>query len=183
MIQFSSDDLAKVDLIEDDKIQSIKPNILDQPSVVFELTGKSIEAKVEDILETFPILFTSTSEIILNYFFKPPLRRSLPRKEYQSSVLCLLKPHIVHSNKTGDLLSILFRNDLSIANMRLCHLDREQCDEFYRVYEGVIPEFIQMSIHLASGPLLALELTSREPVVDFHGKFRNICGPYDSVSC
>lgn len=189
MQQVSSDDLIRVNLLNDQRIASIKYNILNEPSILFELSGKSIDKKVADIQENFPTTFTCLSAEILEFFFKNDTtnNQKLPRNENQrDSLLCLIKPHIVHSNRTGDILAQIYSHGFVVANIKLCHLDRSQCDDFYRVYEGVLPESIQMSIHLASGPLLALELCMRDAQeedghVDWHSTFRNLCGPYDSV--
>lgn len=192
MKQLSSDDLVRVNLYEDERVAQVKYNLLNEPAILFELSGKSIDKKIEDIQDACPGVFGCQSEHVLEYFFKDKENmQRLPKKsENRDSVLCIIKPHIVHSNRTGDLLGQIYRQGFIVSNIKLSHLDRAHSDEFLRVYEGVLPEFIQMSLHLASGPLIALELTKRgeekngsgDDDVDIHGQFRNLCGPYDSVS-
>lgn len=185
MRQLSSDDLVRVNLLEDERIAPVKYNLLNEPSILFELSGKSMDKKIEDIQEACPGSFGCQSEEVLEFFFKEgESKQKLPRNENKKSVLCIIKPHIVHSNLTGDVLEQIYRQGFVVANIKLCHWDRDQTDDFLRVYEGVLPEFIQMSIHLASGPMIAMELINAggDASEDIHTKFRNLCGPYDTVS-
>lgn len=179
--QVSSDDLIHVKLLDDDRIADVKFNILNEPSIILELSGKSVDLKVEDINECLecPGVFGTASEDVLDYFFKNSSnnKQQLPRNDNQNSLLLIIKPHAVQEMVIGDILNALFTDGFQLLNIKLLHLDRNQCDDFLRVYEGVVPEFIQMSIHLASGPMLALELISTAE--DLHSKLRNFCGPSD----
>lgn len=184
MKQVSSDDLIQCNLLNDERIATMKYNILNEPSILFELSGKSIDKKIEDIQEDCPGVYGCQSDAVLEFFFRNQSKHKLAKNENnKDSILCLIKPHTVHANQTGDVLAQIYRQGFVVSNIRLRHLDRSQCDEFLRIYEGVLPEFIQMSIHLASGPLIALELTSgvKDDGQDVYTKFRNLCGPYDSV--
>lgn len=179
MKQLSSEDLIR---LPEEQIAAVKYNLLNEPAVLFEVSGRSVDKKVEDIKETLPSVFGSLSEEVLNYFFKDQVNKQLIiRKQDDPSVLCLIKPHVVHANQTGDLIAAISKEGFEICNIKLCHLDRHHSDEFLRVYEGIIPEFIQISIHLASGPFLALQLTNSDGE-DIHGKLRNLCGPSDPVN-
>lgn len=172
-----------MDLLEDERISDIKYNLLNEPAVLFEVCGKSVGKKIEDVKEDCPGVFVSTADTIIEYFFKEQRSsQKITGNENKSSVLCLIKPHIIHANQTGDLMKSLSNEGFSVTNIKLCHLDRAQSDEFLRVYEGVVPEFIQISIHLASGALLALQLTCDRESEEVHSRFRNFCGPSDSVS-
>lgn len=179
MKQLSSEDLIR---LPEEQIAAVKYNLLNEPAVLFEVSGRSVDKKVEDIKETLPSVFGSLSEEVLSYFFKDQVNKQLIiRKQDDPSVLCLIKPHVVHANQTGDLIAAISKEGFEICNIKLCHLDRHHSDEFLRVYEGIIPEFIQISIHLASGPFLALQLTNSDGE-DIHGKLRNLCGPSDPVN-
>lgn len=172
--------------MEEARIASIKYNILNEPSILFVLSGKSTDKKIQDIEEEFPGVFSCESDTVIAHFFKSPAetQKLPPSENNRESVLCIIKPHILQTNTTGDLLGQIYRQGFVVANIKLSHLDRSQCEEFLRVYEGVLPEFIQISLHLASGPMIAMELTSDRgegDAQDVHTKFRNLCGPYDSV--
>lgn len=189
MQQLTSDDLIRVHLINDDRIAAIKYNVLNEPAILVEISGKSIDKKVDDIQEQCPGTFGCLDDHVLEFFFRNPVSKTIAaRKSNDSrrSVLCLIKPHVVHGNQVGQVLKQIYSEGFQVTNIKLCHLDRAQCDSFLRVYEGVLPEFIQMSIHLASGPIIALELvttdTLTDPDHDIQAKFRDLCGPYDSVS-
>lgn len=182
MKQISSDDLSRVNWLHDENIAAVKYNLLNEPAVLIEVSGRSVDKKVEDIQEACEGVFGSLSEIVLSYFFKDQVNKQMIiRKEDAPSVLCLIKPHVVHANQTGDLIAAISKEGFVICNIKLCHLDRHNSEEFLKVYEGVMPEFIQMSIHLASGPFLALQLTN-ENGGDLHGKLRSLCGPSDPVN-
>lgn len=179
-IQLCNDDLQKLNLAEDEGIKRIRTALLSIPTIVFDFNGKNVHQKSAELLEQFPDIYSSSDEMVLDYFFKVERRQLLPRRDFES-VLCLIKPHAVHSNQIGKILAQIQRNGFVLANMKMCHLDRSRSEDFLRVYEGVMPEFIQMTIHLSSGALLALELISNEGD-DMHTKFRNLCGPHDPVS-
>lgn len=180
MKRITHGDLMNTDLLNNTQLAEIKYNILNEPSIIFELSGKSMDKKLEDIQEEFPGIFGCQSEKVIEYLTKENQGLKRERSEREST-LCLIKPHIVHSNRTGEIISKLYSQGFAIQNIKLCHLDRSESDAFLRVYEGVVPEFIQLSLHLASGPLIALELiVTSKSHEDVHGKLRTFCGPYDS---
>lgn len=185
MRQILCDDLIRANLMEDARLASIKYNVLNEPAILSVLSGKSIDKKIQDILEDFPGVFSCESDTVIAHFFKSAAEtQTLPPDEnHRDSVLCIIKPHILHTNTTGDLLGQIYRQGFVVVNIKLTHLDRSQCEEFLRVYQGVLPEFIQISLQLASGPMIAMELTNgtQDDDQDVHTKFRNLCGPYDSV--
>lgn len=175
MLQCCSDDLVHLDDLDGRQHTSI---LLDKPSIAFELTGKNVTQKLKDIREAFGIVFSLNKDNI-EIFIKNKINQVLPKSSSQkATALCLIKPHAFQGGNTGQILAQLLKNKhLSIENIKLCHLDRGKCEEFYEIYDSVLPEFLQMSIHLASGPFLALEIAAD----NVFSTLRNLCGPLDPV--
>lgn len=61
--------------------------------------------------------------------------------------------------------------------MKMIHLNRNQCEEFYEIYKGVVGEYLQMVNQLQSSACLALEIQEQDE--DIQAKFRAFCGPAD----
>lgn len=181
-IQLREDDLSPLE--DNERISGLKSNILCEPAFLFVLSGNAIDKKIDDIQDDCPGVFGSVSVDHIDHFFKDNQEKFDSHIRANDSVLCIIKPHIVHANLTGDVLGRIYREGFVVRSLRLCHLDRSQTDDFLRVYEGVLPEFIQMSLHLASGALIAVELINKDSEADrdLHTRFRNLCGPYDSVT-
>ena len=59
--------------------------------------------------------------------------------------------------------------------MEMFYLDKPTLEEFYDVYKGVLPEYVPLIEHLASGPSIVLEVR-QENVVNV---FRQFAGPHD----
>lgn len=179
-IQLREDDLSPLE--DNERISGLKSNILCEPAFLFVLSGNAIDKKIDDIQDDCPGVFGSVSVDHIDHFFKENQEKFDSHIRANDSVLCIIKPHIVHANLTGDVLGRIYREGFVVRSLRLCHLDRSQTDDFLRVYEGVLPEFIQMSLHLASGALIAVELINKDSEADrdLHTRFRNLCGPYDS---
>lgn len=59
--------------------------------------------------------------------------------------------------------------------MEMFHLNKPTIEEFYDVYKGVLPEYVPLIEHLASGPIIVLEIR-QENVVP---AFRALVGPHD----
>lgn len=48
-------------------------------------------------------------------------------------------------------------------------------EEFYEIYKGVVPEYLEMVSELCSGPCIAMEIRQFDP----SKVFRDFCGPSD----
>lgn len=124
-------------------------------------------------------------------------------KSFENSTLCLIKPHAVLEGKCGDILVHITNYGFVIKAMKMFNLSRQNCEEFYEVYNGVSPDYLvrikqftsqerfpilvsyvmqQMVTELSSGPFIALEIGCSNPNESPYQSFRQLCGPYDPVS-
>lgn len=124
------------------------------------------------------------SEIELEYFF--PLnyadRRFKTTEQYENCSIAVIKPHANKEGKVGDIVTMICESGFRITAMKMICMDRMMCEEFYDVYKGIAPEYVQMVLQLASGPALAVEVTAKDPDINTHLAFRELCGPSDPVS-
>ncbi|XP_046383414.1 nucleoside diphosphate kinase 7 isoform X2 [Ischnura elegans] len=126
-----------------------------------------------------------SAERELEIFFpsKVPSRRSIPRSTatFENSTCCVILPHVVEEGHLGRIISEFQNSSFEISAMRMFYLNKTDVQEFYEVYEGVIPEHNGMVGQLMSGPSVALEIKhpsckSQEEIVS---KFRLLVGPSD----
>lgn len=123
-------------------------------------------------------------------------------RSLECSTLCLIKPHAVLEGKSGEILCEITSNGFVIKAMKMFNLSRKNCEEFYEVYNGVLPDYLvritnqtideqipklvscvkqQMVSELSSGPFIAVEIGSSNPNESPFSAFRQFCGPFDSV--
>lgn len=116
----------------------------------------------------------------LDYFFSKSNEQNLnvTPKLYRSC-LCIIKPHAVKDGKMGEILKQICLKGYSLGAMRMYHLSRKQCEDFYEIYKGVVGEYLQMVSQLQSGNCVAIEILGEGNVQQ---SFRDFCGPVDTVS-
>jgi nucleoside-diphosphate kinase len=90
--------------------------------------------------------------------------------------LVIVKPQAVQRH-TGDIISAIQLSNFEISAIRMLDLKLKDAEQFYQVYDGVIPGWEDMCKELASGPLVALEIRGPSIV----GPVREIVGPVDPV--
>ncbi|EFC45153.1 hypothetical protein NAEGRDRAFT_33146, partial [Naegleria gruberi] len=98
---------------------------------------------------------------------------------FQNCSLALLLPHIVSDRMAiGKILIEIQKSGLDITAMEVFSIGKTDASDFYEVYRGVSPDFQKMVLNLCSGPIIALEVSTKEPndVVTY---LRNVCGPSD----
>nr|CAD7402184.1 unnamed protein product [Timema poppensis] len=95
----------------------------------------------------------------------------------ENTTLCLVKPHAVRDGLLGLVLSEILRKNFQIRAMQMFNMVRAGAEEFYEVYNGVVPEFADMVNELLLGPCVAIELI--HPDGETHTKFRELTGPRD----
>lgn len=119
-----------------------------------------------------------TNQKDLEFFF-PKVKHDTFRvsAKYHRSTLCLIKPHAVKDGRIGSIIKMITDNGFSILSMKMIHLTRNQSEEFYEIYKGIVGEYLQMVNQLQSGACLALEIQGSDE--DVHAKFRALCGPAD----
>lgn len=64
---------------------------------------------------------------------------------------------------------------LQVTAMQLFDVDLPAAEEFYEVYKGVVPDFMDMARELSTTTLLAVELSGEDAV----HRFREVAGPRD----
>lgn len=91
----------------------------------------------------------------------------------QESTLCLVKPHL--QAHVGQVMQAILEGGFQLTAVRSFALDRVSAAEFYEVYKGVVPEYVEMVNQLTSGMTVALEVTGNGG----QASFREFCGPAD----
>lgn len=119
----------------------------------------------------------ATNQKDVEFFFPKSNDRLKVQAKLNRSTLCIVKPHAVKEGKIGAILKMITDNGFAITAMKMIHLDRNQCEEFYEIYKGVVGEYLQMVTQLQSGACLAIEVQGQDE--DVQAKFRAFCGPAD----
>lgn len=63
-------------------------------------------------------------------------------KSLENSTLCLIKPHALLEGKCGNILADITSNGFMIKAMKMFNLRRQNCEEFYEVYNGVSSDYL-----------------------------------------
>lgn len=83
------------------------------------------------------------AETHIKTFFGPYSPRVETAHEPKTSTtLCLIKAHAIKEGNAGRIIDGLFDADFRITAMKMCLLERQNCEEFYEVYKGVLPEYV-----------------------------------------
>lgn len=97
--------------------------------------------------------------------------------------LALLKPHIIRSNKTGDVLLAIAKAGFSVAALLSVHFTVLMAEEMFEAYRGVVPDYSALIEHMSSGPSLALAIYENPGQSDnpygenIVNRFREFAGP------
>lgn len=113
----------------------------------------------------------------LEFFFPKTDDRLKVQAKFHRSTLCVIKPHAVKEGKIGAILKAIKDEGFSVTAMKMVHLERRQCEEFYEIYKGVVGEYLQMVNQLQSGACLAIEIQGSDE--DIQPQFRAFTGPAD----
>ncbi|KAL4453729.1 hypothetical protein ABPG74_009625 [Tetrahymena malaccensis] len=116
----------------------------------------------------------TTAKRELDFFFS---KQSQLKKTaiFKNCTCCVIKPHVVKQKLSGKIIDIILSEGYEISAMQSFFLDRPTSEEFLDLYKGVLPDFIQIVDHLASGLCIALEVRQENVVQNF----RELCGPFD----
>ncbi|XP_067615026.1 nucleoside diphosphate kinase homolog 7 isoform X2 [Eurosta solidaginis] len=114
----------------------------------------------------------------LSYFFNPKngLQATIQLK---NSTLGIIKPHCIKEGNLGRIISEITNNGFKITGLRMNLMERVNCEEFFEVYRGILPEYIPMVAQLASGISMALEIVATDDKKNSYEEFRQFCGPMD----
>ncbi|XP_045102843.1 nucleoside diphosphate kinase 7-like isoform X2 [Portunus trituberculatus] len=91
----------------------------------------------------------------------------------------IIKPHAVAKGHMGSILKAIKEEEFDVSALQIFRMDKVQSEEFLEVYKGVVSEYPGMVQQLMSGPLVALEITSRVHGSQTPTKFREFVGPAD----
>ncbi|KAH8315071.1 nucleoside diphosphate kinase homolog 7 [Drosophila kikkawai] len=122
----------------------------------------------------------SDNDVVMDLrFFFESSHRIIKECLFQNTTLAIIKPHSIKDGLLGDIVSEILANGFRVTAMRMILMARINCEEFYEVYRGVLPEYIPMVAQLASGVCMCLEIACADPDKQAHKEFRNFCGPMD----
>ncbi|XP_030374955.1 nucleoside diphosphate kinase 7 [Scaptodrosophila lebanonensis] len=114
----------------------------------------------------------------LSYFFEEK-HNIIKDCLFKNSTLAIIKPHSIKDGLLGTIVNEILSNGFQLNAMRMILMPRVNCEEFYEVYRGVLPEYIPMVTQLASGVCMCLEITCEDDSKRAHAEFRSFCGPMD----
>ncbi|CAD6991606.1 unnamed protein product [Ceratitis capitata] len=85
----------------------------------------------------------------LNFFFNPKngLQATLRLK---NSTLGIIKPHCIKDGNLGRIISEITSNGFKITGLRMNLMERVNCEEFFEVYRGILPEYIVSVIKIST---------------------------------
>jgi len=91
----------------------------------------------------------------MDMFFSPELQTSAL---FTNCTCAVIKPHAIQSGVAGQIIDIILEEGFEISAMQMFHLDRPTAEEFFEIYQGVLPEFTQITEQMTTGPCIALEI-------------------------
>lgn len=78
----------------------------------------------------------------MNLWFSPQLRTSAM---FTNCTCAVIKPHAIQAGLAGQIIDMILSEGFEISAMQMFHLDRPSAEEFFEIYQGVLPEFPQMT--------------------------------------
>jgi len=122
----------------------------------------------------------------LDYVFLPQdALRSCGKAQFKSQncTLCLIKPHVMKSQTTGELLTaIASTGAFQIKAVFSIHMTLAMGEELFEVYRGLYHTYTAMLEHMCSTPVLAVLVTGTGAAAgyeDIVSSFREFVGPGD----
>ncbi|NWI97658.1 NDK7 kinase, partial [Pitta sordida] len=95
--------------------------------------------------------------------------------KFTDCTCCIIKPHAVNEGLAGKIIKAILKEGFQISALQMFNMERPNVEEFYEIYRGVVPEYLEMVSELCSGPCIAMEITPSDPPK----VFRDFCGPSD----
>lgn len=83
---------------------------------------------------------------------------------FNNCACCVIKPHVVAKGDAGKIIDIILEEGFEISAMEMFALDKPTAEEFFEVYKGVLPEFVELIEQMTSGPCIALEIRQENAV-------------------
>ncbi|XP_030912537.1 nucleoside diphosphate kinase 7 isoform X3 [Geospiza fortis] len=95
--------------------------------------------------------------------------------KFTNCTCCIIKPHAVNEGLSGKIIKAILKEGFEISALQMFNMERPNVEEFYEIYKGVVPEYLEMVSELCSGPCIAMEIRQFDP----SKVFRDFCGPSD----
>ncbi|EDW42841.1 GM23827 [Drosophila sechellia] len=143
--------------------------LLAGPAISLELIGDNVVETIKACAQ-----YKSTEAETPSVKLSPSLEEL-----FEKHTLAIIKPHSIKDGLLGDIISEILSNGFRLTAMRMILMARINCEEFYEVYRGVLPEYIPMVAQLASGVCMCMEIACVDPEKITDREFRNFCGPMD----
>lgn len=116
----------------------------------------------------------------IEFFFPSSGSNNLPNCACGTgSTCCIIKPHAIKAGIAGKIINAISDAGFKINAIEQFDLEKANAEEFYEVYKGVLHEYPGMVNELCSGPVIAMEVSSRDGAVNVAEAFRETCGPMD----
>lgn len=100
----------------------------------------------------------------------------IKHKPMLTNCACLvIKPHAIKEGNAGKIINIVLNEGFEISSMQMFYLDKLNAEEFFEVYKGVLPEYVDMIDQVTTGPVIAMEIRQNDVI----SKLRSLVGPHD----
>eukprot|EP01038_Epipyxis_sp_PR26KG_P014602 gene14602-19609_t len=155
-------------------------NLLSGTNLAIAVTGEDGFTTVELTLSgSFSnVLYSRTglqSSDLMDLLFNNNNKSSLDSSTLDNCTCCIIKPHILKTKQFGYIINDIIKQGYEISAMKSLYFDKISSEEFLEVYKGVLPDFGDHAIQLASGLAIALEIRAQNAV----STFRMSAGPWD----
>lgn len=91
--------------------------------------------------------------------------------------MAIIRPHAVSAGLSGKIIQDIINGGYNITKLQSFHLQFANAQEFLEVYKGVVREYHLILNQMASGPLIAIEISGNDGIV---ADFREFVGPNDA---
>ncbi|EDX13585.1 nucleoside diphosphate kinase 7 [Drosophila simulans] len=173
-----------LELIGDNVVETIKA-CAQYKSTEAETPSVKLSPSLEELFENEEIRYgfyysDNDNDVDTDLKFISEARHSIIKDcVFKNTTLAIIKPHSIKDGLLGDIISEILSNGFRLTAMRMILMARINCEEFYEVYRGVLPEYIPMVAQLASGVCMCMEIACVDPEKKTDREFRNFCGPMD----
>lgn len=91
----------------------------------------------------------------MDLFFSGQMKTSAM---FTNCTCAVIKPHAIQQGLAGQIIDTILEEGFEISAMEMFHLDRPTAEEFFEIYQGVLPEFTQMTEQMTTGPCIVMEI-------------------------
>ena len=97
----------------------------------------------------------------------------------KNCAICVIKPHAIGSGHGGTILQRILDEGFDVTALGMFSLTTADCEDFFEVYNGVVPEYKKLVEHCSSAAVWAIEVQAENAVA----ALRAVCGPHDPEIC